>query len=335
MRRLAVRFEGLPAAWRQLRRRHLVINLALGGFYTPIARRREAQWLAQNTSIDHTPIESVPVAASRWPAMAIVALFIALRIATDVGFGPPLAVVVAAGALMLPYLWGFSTARRVNAVRWRGVQLVFAASWAAIYRASWPLFAIAVPWAWLAPRVAASSAGGELHFSHALLLELAMLGLLAYPLLLRLGYNYARLLAAGALANGEPALWPARFSTYAGVWVATTLAFALSVFPVLLALRYALLGSVGMPQGLTGWPVIAVSLAGAVLAFLLSAPARAWHEARMFRLRWDGLQWAGATFECTLDAGRYVRLRGLKHGAAAALEAYRMKAESVTLVAAR
>jgi uncharacterized membrane protein YjgN (DUF898 family) len=75
---------------------------------------------------------------------------------------------------------------------------------------------------------------------------------------------------------------------------------------------------------------------------LASAPARAWREARMFRLVWNTVGLGGvARFKCRLSTTRYMRLRlwnqwitvcslGLYRPHARVRE-YRMRAESVTV----
>ncbi|MBC5765471.1 DUF898 family protein [Ramlibacter albus] len=325
MRQLPVTFTGDRDEWRRLARRDLLLNLLFTGFYTPIAKRRAGDWFLRHTQLHGTPIEVLPVAKSRWPVVVIVVLFIALRIATDIGFGPPLPVVIVTGLVLLPYLWRTTAARRVDGLRWRGVQLRFVAGWAEVYRASWPLFAIGMPWAVIAPRVAESSQGGELHFPPGLVAALVVLVAAALPLLVRLSFNYRRLLVTRTVAGPHSIEWDALFGRYLAIWATSALAFAVSVFPVVLGLRYAIFGTAAMPEGATGWQAIAVPLAGALLAVVLSAPARSWHEARMFSLLWNNVRVGeAARFSCTLDERAFVRERGR-------FDKYRVKAASVSL----
>jgi hypothetical protein len=77
----------------------------------------------------------------------------------------------------------------------------------------------------------------------------------------------------------------------------------------LLLLRLAVFGSATL-QGLPEGAAAAAYAASLVLAILLSTPARAWHEARVFALSWNGVRVGERVrVTCTLDALAFARLR--------------------------
>ncbi|RYY86289.1 MAG: DUF898 family protein, partial [Comamonadaceae bacterium] len=81
-----------------------------------------------------------------------------------------------------------------------------------------------------------------------------------------------------------------------------------AILPVLL-LRLAVVGSWTL-QGLRPGQLVAVYAVAFVLLLVLSAPVRAWHEARLHVLTWDGLQVPGvARVACRIDVRDYVRRR--------------------------
>lgn len=346
MQRLALAFTGSAAEFRRLWLRNLGWNLLLTGFFTPIARRRTAQYFAAHTLLDGSPIESVVQPSGRkWKLLGIGVLYVAMRIAADFGWGPPLPLLVIAGLVIVPYFWGSMTHARVAGTRWRDVQLHWQASWAQIYRASWPLYAIGLPWAAIVSRVAPPRPGVEPQIDPQLLALLGGAALIAFPFLVRLAFNWRRLMVTRTLAGMHAVRWDVRFGPYLRIWLATAVAVLASVLPVLALLRYAFFGAFGGPDELTGPAAILLPLGSALLALLLSGPARAWHEARMFVLLWNGLRVGDdARFECTLRPAAFVRLRGrnlLRTVASLGrarpqciVEEYRMKCESLALLVA-
>jgi uncharacterized membrane protein YjgN (DUF898 family) len=309
---LSVAFTGRADDVRARWRRDLWINLVLGGLYTPVARRHVAHYLASRTSVDGDPLETVPVRKSPWPAIVLVVLYIAARVAQEFGHGPPLPLVVIAGVVLLPYVWGVAVARSVDALRWRGMDFRFAPGWARIYRESWPLLLLGCAWAPWAPLVADVADRPDAMRIDATALSLIVVGVvLALALLVRLGFQWQRLRIGGTRVGGHPVQWDGRFSDYVRIWAATLAAVALTaVLPVVL-LRYALLGSFTL-QGLDPDRAALAWAAGILLVWILSVPARAWHAARMFRFAWSGLCVGSiARVDCTLDVRRHARLRAV------------------------
>lgn len=309
---LPIAFAGAADEVRARWRRDLWLNLVLGGLYTPMARRHAAHYLASRTLVDGEALEIVPVRKSPWPAIVLVAFYIAARVAQEFGYGPPLPLVVIGGVLLLPYVWGVAVARSVDALRWRGMDFRFTPGWRRIYRESWPLLLLGCAWAPWTPLVADAADHPEAMQLDAVTLSLIAVGVVfALALLLRLGFQWQRLRITGTRVGGQAVQWDGRFSEYARVWAATAAAVALTaVLPVVL-LRYALLGSFTL-QGLDPDRAALAWAAGILLVWILSVPARAWHAARLFRYTWSGLRVGSiARIDCALDVRRHARLRAV------------------------
>jgi uncharacterized membrane protein YjgN (DUF898 family) len=308
VRRLAIAFTGSGADLRRQGRRDLLINIVLGGLYTPVARRHAAQYLLRHTSIAGTALALVPVPHSRWPAILLAAAVIALRVANEFGRGPPLPFVIAGGVLLLPFFWRTVAAREIEAVRWRERRLVFAARWPEIYRASGPLLLLGGTWAVAQPYVEAAAPQAlafDLHWIAGALATAAV----ALPLLACQAFSYRRLRFTRTRVGDAQVTWNARLASYLRLWIVTALAvLATAVAPVLL-LRQALFGSLDLTL-LAPAQAIAVYAGALVLALMLSAPARAWYEARLFVLCWDGVRIGDALrVACHLDVRAFVALR--------------------------
>jgi uncharacterized membrane protein YjgN (DUF898 family) len=310
MRAVAVAFTGSGEELRRHSRRDFLINVVLGGLYTPVARRHTADYLASRTTIDGAPIEHVPVARRRWPAIVLVAAFVALRVADEFGHGPPLPLLIVGAVLFFPVLWTTAAARTIDAIRWRGMRLTFEAPMAEVYRASWPLLVLGVAWAFAQPQVAARASAASMTDLQ-WLLGTAAAAAVAWPLLAWLAFNLRRLRFAHTRLAQAPIAWAARLPAYLRqCFLSGVVLLATAVAPVLL-LRTVLFGSLTLQR----LPVTEAALvygAAFVLLLALSAPARAWHEARMHVLTWDGLRVTGtARIDCVLDVRAFVRLRTL------------------------
>ena len=307
MRVAALDFTGTGNDLRRHLRRDRLVNLLLGGLYTSIVGRKQARYLAAHTTLDNTPLTWSEARRSRWPAGLLLMLFIVLRVAEEFGHGPPVPAVIAAGVLLLPFLWGVAAARRIDALGWRGLRCRFTATWPRIYRASWPLFVVGLPWAAAQPWVTASVQDSVPQASW--FVPLAAVAALAYPLLVRQGYEWHRLRWNAVSIGGHALRSDPGFGPYLRLWLATTGLVLLSAVAPVLLLRHAV-GVPFTPASPDDPASVVVPLVGAAIAFVLSTPARAWHEARMFGLWWDGGQVEGlARIACRLDAGAFVRLR--------------------------
>src|SRR4051794_20800100 len=128
-----------------------IVNLLLAivtlGFYTPLARRRTAQYFYGHTLVAGSPLEfTAQTRRMLFGFMLFVALYAALKIAQQTGQEQVVTVMFLGGAVLAPWFWGSAMRFRFNATRWRGVRLQFTATWGEVYRASLPAFLQALVW---------------------------------------------------------------------------------------------------------------------------------------------------------------------------------------------
>jgi uncharacterized membrane protein YjgN (DUF898 family) len=339
MPRRSLAFTGSAEELRRSLRRDVLINLVLGGLYTSVVRRHTARYLEERTTLDGTRLAHVPVHKSPWPAILLVVLFVAARLASEAGHGPPLPVLVVCGVLLIPWLWGTVIARTIGAVRWRDLPLAFTARWSEVYAASWPLFVLGVAWAVCEPTVLALVEAGTADVRVAA--GAVVSAVVAFPLLAAQAFNFRRLRFTRTRVGDLDVAWAARFPAYLRLWTLTALAILATAIAPVLALRHAVLGAVSW-QGLHGGMALAAYAVGYVLLVLLSTPARAWYEARMFVLTWDGVR-VGDRFlvRCALDTRAFVRMRTVGtrrtlctlgvHHARAVVQAYEAKLAALTV----
>ena len=343
---------------------NVLLSIITLGIYTPWARRRTAQYFYSHTMVAGSPLEFT--AQQRKMVMGFVLLMlitIAYNIAANTGQDTAVGLFLLAGAVLAPFIWGSAMRFRLGATRWRGLRLQFTASWKEVYLASWPVFALALVWfgvfyglQMLSPELAGALQEAEEETKRKLptftpaMGALIVLGLVLTVLcFIRLEYNYKSLLVLKAQVGAERGRWKPVYMDFVKIWLATVLVFILCV--VALSLIGTLLagGSVALVAGLGNrlglWIIVLIVgaiVGGLFLLFLASAPARAYREARMFRLMWDNIGVSHvARFKCHLPTGGYVWLRiknmfltlitlGLYRPFARVSE-YRMKLESVTL----
>ncbi|MFN7156340.1 MAG: YjgN family protein [Acidovorax sp.] len=343
---------------------NVLLSIITLGIYTPWARRRTAQYFYSHTMVAGSPLEFT--AQQRKMVMGFVLLMlitIAYNIAANTGQDTAVGLFLLAGAVLAPFIWGSAMRFRLGATRWRGLRLQFTASWKEVYVASWPVFALALVWfgvffglQMLSPELAGALQEAEEETKRKLpTFTPAMGGLIVLGLVLtvlcfiRLEYNFKSLLVLKAQVGAERGRWKPVYMDFVKIWLATVLVFILCV--VALSLIGTLLagGSVALVAGLGNrlglWIIVLIVgaiVGGFFLLFLASAPARAYREARMFRLMWDNIGVSHvARFKCHLPTGGYVWLRiknmvltlitlGLYRPFARVSE-YRMKLESVTL----
>ncbi|MBX3658514.1 MAG: DUF898 domain-containing protein [Ramlibacter sp.] len=341
---------------------NLLLSIVTLGLYTPFARRRTAQYFYGNTWVAGSPLEfSAQQRRMVFGFLVLVALYVAFKLAADTGQDTAVSLFMLAGAALAPWFWGSAMRFRLGATRWRGVRLQFAASWGEIYKASWPVFALALVWMAVmalvsvispeAAPVATATAGAKPRvpgFAPAVA-GLFVLGLaLSVLCIIRLEFNFKSLLVKRARVGDQAGRWKPVYGDFVKIWLATLGVFLLCVVLAGVLLGVLFGGSIAMFSGLKGGGLKAVMLVvvAAVLAvFLLllaSAPARAYREARLFQLVWSNVGVSQiARFKCDLRARRYVVLR-LKnmlltlltlgfYRPFAMLSEYRMKTESVTL----
>lgn len=320
------------------------------GLYTPLARRRTAQYFYGHTLVEGSPLEfTAPGRRMLVGFVLFVALYAALKIAARTGHDTVAAVMMLGGAALAPYFWGSAMRFRFNATRWRGVRLQFTAGWGEVYRAGLPAFGLAL--VALAGITAVQRLVGRdaPDRSPALAAAVALLALaLGLLCVIRLEYNYKSLMVARGRIGGQPGRWKPEFRDFVRIWLATLGVFLAAAVLVAAAIAGVFGGSFALlkghrPQGL----VAVLMIAGFVvvlflLLLLVSAPARAYREARMFRLVWSHIGVSRmARFKCGLRPWRFVRLRVKNmfltlltlgfYRPFARIAEYRMKSEAVTL----
>lgn len=329
---------------------NLLLSIVTLGFYTPLARRRTAQYFYGHTMVADSPLEFTAQTKRMLVGFILfVALYAAFKFAAETGQDTTVAVMLVGGAVLAPYFWASAMRFRFNATRWRGVRLQFRASWGEVYRASWPVFAFAAIWGVgiiligrYVPRDRAASS-----VAAALAIGLAC-GIASILCAIRLEYNYKSLTVAKGHIGGQPGRWKPQFGDFVRIWLATLGVFLVGVVVVVGLLAAALGGSFALLKGMKGGGAmavvlgIAIGIASIFLLFLASAPARAYREARMFQLVWNNIGVSSvARFKCRLKPWGYVGLRVKNvllslltlgfYRPFAKVSEYRMKTHSVTL----
>jgi uncharacterized membrane protein YjgN (DUF898 family) len=355
-----LQFSGSGAEFFRVWIVNLLLTIVTFGFYTPFARRRTAMYFYGHTLVAGSPLEFTAQQRKMvFGFLLLVFIYLAFQAAAETGQTTAVTVFLIAGAALAPYLWASAMRFRLGATRWRGVRLQFAASWGQVYKASWPVFAIAAIWiaaiAGFAALVgpipdAAGARGGRMLPSIPLLAWLMPLAafVATFFCVVRLEFNYKSLLVSRAYIGAEAGRWKPVYGDFVKVWLATLGVFAASAIVfALLAVTLAAVFSVrpSNPDGM-GLQMMLMALAGGVALLLglvlASAPARAYREARMFRLVWNNVGvGAIARFKSRLRARRYVLLRMKNmlltlltlgfYRPFAMVSEYRMKTESVTL----
>jgi uncharacterized membrane protein YjgN (DUF898 family) len=342
-----IEFTGTGGEYFRLWLGNLLLVIVTLGLYTPLARRRTAQYFYGHTLVADSPLEFTAQTRRMLVGFILfVVLYAALKIAARTGHDNVAAVMTLGGAVLAPYFWASAMRFRFNATRWRGVRLQFTASWGEVYRASLPAFALAL--VWLAGGFFIAGPAGRGSPVLAVVAGLVVL-VLSVLCAMRIEYNYKSLMVARGRIGGQPGRWKPEFGDFVRIWLATMgifLGAATLVAALMAALfggSFALLKNGHRPQGLAAVLMVAAFVLLLVfLLFLVSAPARAYREARLFRLVWSNIGVSHmARFKCGLRPWRFVWLRvrnvlltlltlGFYRPFARVAE-YRMKSESVKL----
>jgi uncharacterized membrane protein YjgN (DUF898 family) len=153
----------------------------------------------------------------------------------------------------------------------------------------------------------------------ALLAPLAVAAVLTLLLIIRLEFNYKRLLVARARIGGQGGRWKPVYRHFVRVWLAAIGIFALTLLGVMLAggVFILLMGAgaylASLKGGGGGFFILLgflILLTLILLAVLASLPARAYREARMFQLVWNNVGFSHIVRTRTsLRTGAYVWLR--------------------------
>ena len=332
---------------------NVLLSIVTLGFYTPFARRRTAQYFYSNTWVAGSPLEFTAQQRKMvFGFLVLVALYLAFQIASETGQDTAVSLFLLAGAALAPWLWGSAMRFRLAATRWRGVRLQFTAPWREVYKASWPVFAIAVVWiATLATQGAwapTEETEGFPAFSSTVLVTGLVALVLTVLCVVRLEFNYKSLLVKRARVGNQAGRWKPVYADFLKIWLATVAVFvgcALllgGALTVVAGGSFALLGGLKNRGFLAVLIIVALVVGMIFMAFVASAPARAYREARLFQLVWNNVGISQiARFKCNLRTGSYIALRMKNmllqlltlgfYRPFALVSEYRMKAESVTL----
>ena len=360
-----LRFTGTGGEYFRVWIVNLLLSIVTLGLYTPWARRRTARWFYDHTQVAGSPLEfTAPLRKMVVSFLLFALLYLAYNIAAETGQETVALVFIIAAALLAPYLWGSAMRFRLASTRWRGLQLHFAASWKEVYLASWPIFVMAALWIAVtlglemlgapAPQVPASAApprpgaaGPSLPDFGAAGWGLIALGvLLSLLCIIRVEFNYKSLLVLRGGIGRQHGRWKPVYGDFVHIWAATVMVFLAGV-ALILALGfsaiYTLEAMFRQAKGPALFVLMFVVVIGVFIGLVLaSAPARAYREARMFRLVWSNVGLSHvARFRCDLRHWAFVGLR-LKnllltlltlgfYRPFARVSEYRMKADSVTL----
>ena len=340
---------------------NLLLNVVTLGFYTPFARRRTAQYFYSHTLVADSPLEFTAQQRKMvFGFLLLVVLYMAFRLAADTGQDTAVSAFLLAAAALAPYLWASAMRFRLSATRWRGVRLQLTAGWGEVYRASWPMFAIALVWILFMLAFAMFPDDVPAPAKNSFLVRWRAQPQLAWPLLatalvltllciIRLEFNYKSLLFSRAHIGTQAGRWKPAYRDFVRIWLAALAVLlagmiVIAIVPaVLMGAWVVMLFKTKLHLGL--WAIISYIVFGVLLVFslfLATAPARAYRQARMFQLVWNNVGVSGiARFKCRLRARPYVLLR-LKnmllalvtlgfYRPFAMISEYRMKTESVTL----
>lgn len=342
-----VTFDGEEREYFRLWAANLLLIALTLGLYTPFARRRRIRYFLGLTEVAGSPLDFIAPRRGMFKGfIAFGALYLAYTIAGNTGQEFVVRLFLAGAVLLAPWAWGSRRRFRLAYTRWRGVRLRFAATWAEIYFAQWPLVPLAVLLAGTPGLVRSLAQQAQPpHAGWLALLVLLATGL-ALLLVARLDCNCTRLLVQRTQVGHLPCRWrPARprYRDFVRTWLLAGALFVGLYLGVLL-----LLGVVLVIVGFALRPVspVVIGTLGGVLGvpltwIALAGPA-ALREARVFRLVWNNVAIGHvARLRCSLETGPYVRLClvqallcGLTLGLwwpRAAVRRWRMRAESVTL----
>ncbi|MBX9959614.1 MAG: DUF898 domain-containing protein [Burkholderiaceae bacterium] len=354
-----LRFSGTGGEYFRVWIVNVLLSIVTLGLYTPWARRRTARWFYDHTLIADSPLEfTAPLRKMVFSFILFALLYIAYQIAAETGQETLVLFFIVAAAVLAPYIWGSAMRFRLASTRWRGLQLHFAAGWKDVYLASWPIFVMAALWIAISfgLEMLAADAGAppvrkprgvQFPVVSAPMWGLVALGVVVSLLcIIRVEFNYKSLLVLRAGIGRQHGRWKPVYSDFVRIWAATV-AVLLAGIALILALGagalYTLQSLFSNARGPAMFVLILVTVLAVFLGLILvSAPARAYREARMFKLIWSNVGLSQiARFKCDLRHWPFVRLR-LKnllltlltlgfYRPFARVSEYRIKADSVTL----
>lgn len=126
---------------------NILLTIVTLGLFTPWARRRTIRYFYGHTLVADSPLEfTAGIRRMVLGFLLFAALYIAMNVASETGQHAVYGAILVGGLLLSPFLWGAAMRFRLGHTRWRGLRLRFTAGWGEVYRASWPVFAMAAVW---------------------------------------------------------------------------------------------------------------------------------------------------------------------------------------------
>ncbi len=299
-----------------------IVTIAL---FTPVARWRTAKYFYSHTLVAESPLEFVGRLARMVVAFfMLIGLYLAFKVASETGQETATVLFLVGVIGLAPFLWGSAMRFRLSATRWRGLRPRLAAKWTEIYLAAWPMYAFGLIWAAFGIGVAllpeAPLPNGKMAPDFASVWPLAaVLFIGAFTgsalAIVRLEYNFKRLLVTRARIGGHTGVWRIKFVSFLKIWLQTfgfVLAGFLGAAAVIGAIAFVLAATGAFKSGARGMSplIVLFPLLALVLMFIVSSPARAYREAKVFQLMWNNIGLGGvARFKCNLSVGSFVWLR--------------------------
>lgn len=349
-----VEFTGSGAEYFRVWIVNLLLTVVTLGLYTPFARRRTARYFYSHTVVAGSPLEFTATGGRMLMGfLLLVGLYVAFNVAAESDQQVATALMLIGGAVLAPYFWASAMRFRMTNTRWRGVRLQFTASWPQVYRAAWPMLVMALVWigvtttmASIVPQDRASRVApsfGQIATIFGVLGGGTLISLLAAVVL---DYQAKCLVVLHGRVGGQPGRWKPELSDFFRIWLAAAglfLACVLVVGVVAGVFAFFVIDALrGSGRGGMFVAVALVPLAVILLTVAASTPARAYRQARVFRLVWNNIGVSRiARFKSRLRVRSYVALRVRNilltiltlgfYRPFALVREYRMRAESVSL----
>ena len=306
---------------------NVLLTIVTLSLYTPWARRRTAQYFYGHTQVVGSPLEFVAEQRRMvFGFLLFLALYVAYELATYTEQDLAASLLFFGFAALAPFLWASAMRFRLGATRWRGIRLAFTASWKEVYLASWPAVAIAAVWtgavvaidALLPAQARTAVSKGDFATVWPVVAVAALALALTLLCVIRLEFNYKRLLVARARIGGQVGRWKPVYGDFVKVWLAAVGIFALALVGAVVAVSVVTGGIVYLARDLLrGTDVAGMIVLGflffaatVLMLVLASLPARAYREARVFQLVWNNVGFGHiARTRTSLRTGAYVGLR--------------------------
>lgn len=312
---------------------NLLLTVLTLGVYWPYARRWSTQYFHAHTLVAGAPLEfrQRVTMGTLGGGLALVGLALLGGYAGwrhTLGPEVLMRAVLITTCLVLPIAWSVLLRGQMGASGWRDTPLTLGMRWRRVAVAFWPLYLLVCALL-LAPQVERNVQA--LLLQHDLgqpqrdvgLLAQAVLALLltglAWGCLIQLRFNLLRLKVRAVRMGHHRGRWRVPYADFAYIWLRSGLLFAACLAGAV-SLGIALLPWLDRFLVTTPprtWPVAAADIpwawgAGVVLLvwIWIGAPARAYRDAQVFRLVWNGIGLGHiARFRCELNIRAFVGLR--------------------------